>query len=159
MNRFLNLSQWIKCGALMGLCSLPVIARDIRYDAAGRVAWSIQPSGQTTTFKYDANGNIEAIASITPAEDTDADGMPDYFEIQFAGNTTGLMASEDSDQDGMNYLFEFAFAKDPSVSDGPSSRGQSAPSQCFMILLLFHFGDGLHEATAAATRHQHRTLV
>lgn len=114
---FPHISHLAKFGAVIGLCSLSLMARNIGYDAAGRVVWSIQPGGQTTTFSYDANGNIESIASITPAEDTDSDGMPDYFEIRFSGSPTGLAATEDDDQDGMNHLFEFAFAKDPSVSD------------------------------------------
>lgn len=112
-----NLTSFI---ALSGIALLGVVnsqARNIGYDAAGRVIWSIQPSGQTTTFDYDANGNIESIASVTPAEDADLDGLPDYFEIRFAGTAIDLVATEDSDQDGMNHLFEFAFAKDPSVSD------------------------------------------
>ncbi len=92
-------------------------AQNIGYDAAGRVIWTIQPSGQTTTFGYDANGNIESIASMTPAEDSDADGLPDYFEIRFTGTKTALTPTDDADQDGMNHLFEFAFTKDPFISD------------------------------------------
>lgn len=103
-------------GSLL-LFAANLYAADIRYDAAGRVVSSIQPIGQTTIFSYDANGNIESIASITPAEDTDADGIPDYFEIRFTGTATALAPTEDADQDEMNNLFEFAFAKDPSISD------------------------------------------
>ena len=44
-------------------------ALDIGHDAAGRVIWSSQPNGQTTTFGYDTNGNIKSIVSITPAYD------------------------------------------------------------------------------------------
>ncbi|WP_158279870.1 RHS repeat domain-containing protein [Coraliomargarita sinensis] len=108
---------FVKLGAILLLCSLSLLARHVGYDAAGRVIWSIQPSGQTTSFSYDANGNIESITSITPAEDTDSDGMPDYFEIRFSGTATALIPSEDTDQDGMSHLFEFAFGKDPSVPD------------------------------------------
>lgn len=96
---------------------MTLAARTLSYDSAGRLIWSIQPSGQTTAFSYDSNGNIEATASITPAEDQDADGMPDYFEIRFTGDASGLVATEDADLDGMINLFEFAFAKDPTVSD------------------------------------------
>ena len=107
-------------GILLGsllLSAANLHATDIGYDAAGRVVSSIQPDGQTTTFGYDANGNIELIASITPAEDSDADGLPDYFEIRFTGTKTVLAPTDDTDQDGMDHLFEFAFAKDPSISD------------------------------------------
>ena len=70
------------------LYTTDLLALNVGYDAAGRVVWSIQPSGQTTVFSYDANSNIESITSITPAADTDADGLPDYFEIRFAGTAT-----------------------------------------------------------------------
>lgn len=103
--------------AILGISTLSLVARNVGYDSAGRVIWSSQPSGKTTTFSYDANGNIENITSVTPAEDQDLDGIPDYFEIRFAGTATGLVATEDTDDDGMTHLFEFAFAKDPSVSD------------------------------------------
>jgi len=99
------------------LCAPHSQAMNIGYDAAGRVIWSIQPNGHTTAFDYDSNGNIASIASVTPAEDADLDGIPDYFEIRFTGASTALVAAEDTDGDGMSHLFEFAFAKDPSVAD------------------------------------------
>lgn len=95
-------------------------ARSIGYDAAGRVAWTIQPGGQTTTFGYDANGNLESIVSITLGEDTDGDGIPDYYELRFTGNITGLNPAADDDNDGYVNLFEYAFARRPDMPDaGP----------------------------------------
>ncbi|TVP77778.1 MAG: hypothetical protein EA353_09635 [Puniceicoccaceae bacterium] len=104
-------------GGILFVAGTMLSARNVGYDGAGRLIWSLQPSGQMTTFAYDANGNIEAIASITPADDTDGDGIPDYFEIRYSGAATGLAAADDIDGDGMNNLFEFAFAKDPTVAD------------------------------------------
>lgn len=103
---------------LAGIFTIPLQAANLGYDAAGRVVWSIQPGGQTTTFSYDANGNINAIASITPGEDSDLDGIPDYFEILFSGTATGLNASDDPDGDGNTQLVEYAFGLNPSVPDG-----------------------------------------
>ena len=119
MNWNPNLHSFI-FGILIGsllLSTANLRAIDIGYDAAGRVVSSIQPGGQTTAFDYDSAGNIESIVSITPAEDSDADGLPDYFEIRFTGTTTALAPTDDTDQDGMNHLFEFAFARDPFISD------------------------------------------
>lgn len=106
---------------LLCLSSLPLdmlLARNIVYDAAGRVIWTIQPSGQATTFTYDANGNIESIATVIPSVDTDNDGIPDYYEIQYASSVTSLDPSLDEDNDRNNNLSEFAFALRASEADG-----------------------------------------
>jgi hypothetical protein len=93
-------------------------ARSVGYDAVGRVIWTVQPSGQTTTFDYDANGNVELIGSITPSVDSDSDGIPDYYEIRYSGADSGLDASSDEDADGNDNLREFAFGLDPTTGDG-----------------------------------------
>lgn len=105
-------------GALV--CSLPVLSkgRTFGYDGAGRVVWATQSSGQTTTFSYDANGNLETIGSIIPGDDTDNDGMPDYFEVQFSGSKTALDPVTDEDQDGKENLLEYAFLRKADRSDG-----------------------------------------
>ena len=97
---------------------LPVAARTVGYDAAGRMVWTIQPGGNASTFTYDRNGNLEVVASITPSTDSDDDGLPDYFELQFTGLPTALSAGSDEDGDGRDNLFEFAFDLRPDAADG-----------------------------------------
>jgi YD repeat-containing protein len=104
---------------LLGLSILlPIQARNFGYDGAGRVIWSIQPECQNTSFSYDANGNVLAIASMTSGEDSDGDGIPDYFELKFTGLKTGLSASVDGDSDGLTNFVEFAFGRNPVLQDG-----------------------------------------
>jgi YD repeat-containing protein len=104
------------------LLTLPqgINARSIGYDAAGRVRWFIQPEGQTTFYSYDANGNLLMIASMTSGEDSDGDGIPDYFELKFTGLKTALGASADGDNDGLTNFVEFAFGRNPALQDGYS---------------------------------------
>ena len=103
----------------------PLSARSISYDPAGRVQWSIQPEGQTTSYSYDANGNLLSLASLTSGEDTDGDGLPDYFELKFTGLDTALDPSGDEDGDGLSNFVEFAFGRTPGVQDGHSLAGVS----------------------------------
>jgi len=93
-------------------------ARTVSYDAAGRVTYTIQPSGEMTTFAYDANSNLTAIGSILPGEDTDADGIPDFFEIHYSGTVTRLLPGGNEDADSITNIVEFAFAQNPALSDG-----------------------------------------
>lgn len=60
-----------------------------RSDAAGRLTWSVQPGGQASHFSYAVAGNITAVAVITPAQDTDGDGLPGTWEIRYSPNVTG----------------------------------------------------------------------
>ncbi|NBB81709.1 MAG: hypothetical protein GVY36_20090 [Verrucomicrobia bacterium] len=101
---------------ILGIAGLE--GRSIGYDAAGRVVWTIQPNGQTTTFSYDGNGNLEAIGSVVPGADADLDGIPDYFELRFSGSTTGLDSTADEDSDQNNNFVEYAFARSPDKADG-----------------------------------------
>jgi len=103
--------------AIQPLSQSASIANSIGYDPAGRVVWSVQPSGQMTTFSYDANSNLTAIGSVVSGTDSDFDGIPDFFEIHFSGTVTALDPTLDEDSDGLNNLGEFAFAFNPTVSD------------------------------------------
>jgi len=89
------------------------------YDAAGRLRWSTQPGGASTTYTYDAAGNILSVANVLAGQDTDGDGIPDSFEFQWTGanSTTSMNATLDPDGDGVVNLLEYAFARDPKISD------------------------------------------
>ncbi len=89
-----------------------------RYDAAGRLTWSVQPGGQATHFAYDAAGNITAVAVVVPAQDSDGDGLPDTWEVRFGADETARVATADADRDGLIDLHEFAFARLPDRPDG-----------------------------------------
>lgn len=95
-----------------------VLALSHRYDAAGRLVWSVQPGGQATHHAYDAAGNLIAVTTILPAQDTDADGIPDTWEIRHSSSATGRDAQGDPDGDGLIDLQEFAFARQPDWPDG-----------------------------------------
>jgi YD repeat-containing protein len=95
-----------------------VLALGHRYDAAGRLVWSVQPGGQATHHDYDAAGNLVSVTTVLPAQDSDGDGLPDTWEIRHSASATGREAQEDSDGDGLIDLQEFAFARLPDRPDG-----------------------------------------
>ena len=97
-------------------CAL--LALSHRYDAAGRLVWSVQSGGQATHHAYDAAGNLVAVTTILPAQDTDADGLPDTWEIRHSSSANGRDAQGDSDGDELIDLQEFAFARQPDRADG-----------------------------------------
>ncbi len=104
--------------ALALLCPGAVLALSHRYDAAGRLTWSVQTGGQATHFSYDSAGNITAIAVVTPAQDSDGDGLPDTWEVRFSPSAVARAAADDPDGDGVIDLQEFAFARLPDRPDG-----------------------------------------
>lgn len=57
------------------------------------------------------------VPAAVAAEDTDGDGMPDYFEEAFFGGATNGLPHVDSDGDGETNLQELAGATDPTRSD------------------------------------------
>jgi hypothetical protein len=50
-------------------------------------------------------------------EDTDHDGLPDWWEIQYWGNITSYSGQDDPDGDGLINLEEYAHNTDPSKKD------------------------------------------
>ncbi len=116
--------MWEGCARLcLGLLLLlPGVAAALshRYDAAGRLMWSVQPGGQATHFGYDAAGNITGITVVAPSQDTDGDGLPDTWEVRYSANETGRSATADPDGDTLVDLQEFAFARLPDRPDGAS---------------------------------------
>src|SRR6185369_6800515 len=53
------------------------------------------------------------IDSLPDLPDSDGDGLPDAWEIQFAGNLTTLSASGDADHDGQSDLQEYLAGTNP----------------------------------------------
>lgn len=101
---------------LVGPCAMAALSH--RYDAAGRLGWSVQPGGQATHFSYDAAGNITAVATVLPAQDTGGDGLPDTWEVRFSPSEVARGAGNDPDGDGVIDPQEFAFARLPDRPDG-----------------------------------------
>jgi len=79
-------------------------------------------SGKLSGFAYSANagwinlGNNSfsvAVDSIASGADTDGDGIPDAWELMYAGNLTTLSASGDADGDGATDLEEYLADTNP----------------------------------------------
>ena len=76
--------------------------------------------------------NARTCASFTvavPIADTDADGLPDSWEMTFFGSLTAQNGSGDPDMDGVTNAAELAADTDPTVFDGPSAPTLPMP-QC-----------------------------
>jgi hypothetical protein len=79
-------------------------------------------SGKMSGFAYSANlgwinlgdsGFSVAVDSISSGADTDGDGIPDAWELMYAGNLTTLSATGDYDHDGMTDLEEYLADTNP----------------------------------------------
>ncbi len=53
------------------------------------------------------------LTNVIPDFDSDADGMPDWWEAAYAGSIQGAMATNDVDHDGANNLAEWLAGTDP----------------------------------------------
>jgi len=94
-------------------------------DAAGR---SLNP----VSFVPTANATLVAVYTLTPA-DTDNDGLPDAFELDFFGDLSKT-ASVDADGEGLSNTLENLLGYHPSLYDSVSEGGLSARFSPITIL-------------------------
>ena len=71
----------------------------------------------------DANGNGEVDEGETDPRDMDSDddGMPDGWEVQFGLDPLGDDIGQDPDGDGFNNLEEYTYGTNPIVGDDPNT--------------------------------------
>lgn len=90
---------------------------DARYGASGLspALWTPESgSGVSDSFTLDMRGL---------QDDSDDDGMPDFYEIQYGLDPERNDADEDLDGDGVTNLEEYNAGTDPSVAEGGSGTG------------------------------------
>ncbi len=70
-------------------------------------------------------GTTVAVAHHLPGDqDNDADGIPDWYEVRFSGDTNQT-ASADTDDDGVDLATEYARDYNPAISNEITGRGLS----------------------------------
>lgn len=93
----------------------------MNFDASGQARVNLQ-SGKLEGRAYAANiGWIEfdqsdwfiQVDHLAPGMDTDLDGIPDAWELRFAGDLNSLREDQDQDQDGQSDLAEYMADTDP----------------------------------------------
>ncbi len=106
--------------ALVFLCAgfAPLAAQTHVYDPIGRLIWSTQPNGASTTYAYDDTGNLTAIGTVAAGADTDGDGLPDYYEIRYSGTLIELDATSPVPGQPLTVFQAFAFGRDPEARPG-----------------------------------------
>lgn len=105
-------------GEFGGLASDPLLDR-YGFLKAGSPA--INPAGGVAiaVSSQDIFGNTRTLPhDLGAAEylDADNDGLPDWWELRFVGNTTGNGTSN-PDTDGLTHAQEYAFGSNPAVAD------------------------------------------
>jgi YD repeat-containing protein len=85
------------------------------FDTAGRLTGANYGSDRSTTYQYDAAGNLARSTDSLVAADADQDGMNDAWELQYFG-TLARDGSGDFDGDGTSDLAEFIAGTDPLVA-------------------------------------------
>jgi hypothetical protein len=68
-------------------------------------------------FDY-GEGNVFVVNTLSRFVDSDGDGIPDWWEIQYSGDPVNMLAGGDDDGDGVSNLDEFIAGSNP--TDGTS---------------------------------------
>ncbi|MBK8475191.1 MAG: hypothetical protein IPL39_02465 [Opitutaceae bacterium] len=102
------------CGpACCCYCRVPPSGWFYRYDAVGRLTWSVQPGGQATHFvSRPGRQHHNNPGGNAGPRSPDADGLPDTWKSA-TRRETGRTATADPDADGLVDLQEFAFTRQP----------------------------------------------
>ena len=72
----------------------------------------IEPGGQYAVDPIPVSNRVTGI-SFTIDQDTDVDGIPDWWEMEYFGGPTNAVWSDDPDDDLLNNLQEFEHGTDP----------------------------------------------
>lgn len=99
-------------------------AQAFEYDAAGRLGAAVYGGGARIDYRYQLDDSLTnvVIAGTQAEADTDADGLPDAWELVFFNNLTNGPAS-DPNLNGKDNLWEFQNGYDPL---DPDSDGDGA---------------------------------
>jgi hypothetical protein len=77
---------------------------------------SLQHAG----FDPDSTNSVaRTVVENVRGPDDDGDDIPNWFEVQISGTTTGLVAGADGDRDGITNGDEWTLRWDPTVSNAP----------------------------------------
>ncbi len=118
----------------IGVCIFVVVATGgeitYHYDSLNRLTNSIYSQGVIASYKYDSAHNVREIKLI---QDTDDDGLPDYWEMLYFGSLTATDGTSDFDGDGLSDYAEYLAGTDPTDPNSSMSfsgcwGGYSGPS-------------------------------
>ena len=76
--------------------------------------WTLIPDHEPAGFYSSrVSAHYAWLASAIPDFDSNANGLPDWWELQYSGNIHGMSPTDDPDGDGMNNLAEWIARTDP----------------------------------------------
>lgn len=73
-------------------------------------------------YRFTMNEQTRVFSMTSADTDTDGDGLPDWWELQYFGNITNALASGSPDGDIYSNLFEYRSLMNPSVYDLPDAN-------------------------------------